>query len=203
VTLSLPQQFVTGQYGDVFTFLSGRLGLDLTTTLQVRHHPRPIETLSGPAEVSQWMAQAGLAEQVDVDAAGLERTRNLREAIYRLCRAALTQDTPDVRDIEVVNRRAAEPPLIPFLVDGKVQYRGSLDQALSTIARDAIELLGGPRATRIRECAHPDCSRLFLDSSHAVRRRWCGMTGCGNKSKSATYRERRRDPHHQDERATS
>jgi predicted RNA-binding Zn ribbon-like protein len=61
---------------------------------------------------------------------------------------------------------------------------------LSTIARDAIDLLAGPYAGRIRECAHPDCSRLFLDVSHAGRRRWCGMTACGNRSKSAAYRRR-------------
>jgi predicted RNA-binding Zn ribbon-like protein len=178
----------------VFTFLSGRLCLDLTTTLQVRHRPGPIETLTGPAEVREWIAQAGLADQVEVDSAGLERTRNLREAIDRLCRATVAQAEPATVDAEIVNDLAAEPSMIPCLVDGRIEYRGGLDQVLSTIARDAIELLGGLRAARIRECAHPDCSRLFLDSSHAVRRRWCGMSGCGNKAKSATYRERRREP---------
>ncbi|HEY0539942.1 MAG TPA: CGNR zinc finger domain-containing protein [Actinoallomurus sp.] len=43
---------------------------------------------------------------------------------------------------------------------------------------------------RIRECAHPDCSRFYLDASHAGRRRWCGMAACGNRSKSAAYRRR-------------
>jgi predicted RNA-binding Zn ribbon-like protein len=190
---SLPESPVTGQYGDVFTFLTGRLCLDLTTTLQVRHRPDPIETLNRPADVIAWIAQAGLVRQVDVTPTGVEWTRELREVIDRLCRAATTGQTGRAGDLTALNDRAAQPALAPHLLGGKVEYRGDLGQVLSTLARDAIDLLGGPRADRIRVCAHPDCSRLFLDSSHAVRRRWCGMSECGNKSKSASYRRRHKD----------
>jgi predicted RNA-binding Zn ribbon-like protein len=175
----------------VFAFLTGRLCLDLTTTLQVRHRDEPIETLNAPHDVSDWVDQAGLAEHVHVNQAGLVRTRGVREAIYRLSRAALTSSVPQHADLRLLNDTAADPPTIPCLIDGTARYRGNLDQVLSTIARDAIDLLSGPYAGRIRECAHPDCSRLFLDASHAGRRRWCGMTACGSRSKSAAYRRRR------------
>jgi predicted RNA-binding Zn ribbon-like protein len=60
------------------------------------------------------------------------------------------------------------------------------------IARDAIRLLGGPQASRIKECQHPDCSLVFLDETQSARRRWCSMERCGNLVKTAGYRARRR-----------
>jgi predicted RNA-binding Zn ribbon-like protein len=188
---SLPCDRVTGQYGDVFLFLSGRPCLDLTTTLQVRHREHPVETLETPADVAGWIEQAGLTGRVGVDRAGLDRTRELRETVHRLCRAALTASAPSRHDTGRLNAVAAHPPLVPRLTGAAVRHEGDLDQVLSTIARDAIDLLAGPYAGRIRECDHPDCSRLYLDASHAGRRRWCGMTACGNRSKSAAYRRRR------------
>jgi predicted RNA-binding Zn ribbon-like protein len=68
---------------------------------------------------------------------------------------------------------------------------GFPSQALATIARDAVRLLGGPRATRIKECEHPDCSLVFLDETQSGRRRWCSMARCGNLVKIKSYRERR------------
>ncbi|OXM56109.1 hypothetical protein CFP71_14870 [Amycolatopsis thailandensis] len=61
------------------------------------------------------------------------------------------------------------------------------------VAREAISLLNSPRTARIRECEHPDCSRLFCDLSHGGRRRRCGMGTCGTKAKSATYRRRKKE----------
>lgn len=169
----------------MFTFLSGRPSLDLTTTLQVRHHEHPRELLTAPGDVTRWLAGAGYSPAA-VDDAGLRRTVDLREVVNRLCRTA---NRPD--DRARLNGFAAGPPLVPQWTGTAVEYRGDLDQALSSLARDAIDLLAGPHADRIRECAHPDCSRLFLDASHAGRRRWCGMTTCGTKTKSANYRRRK------------
>ncbi len=176
----------------MFAYLSGRLCLDLTTTLQERHTEHPAETLKDPDDVRDWAAQAGLAELTGVGRNGLGRTRELRETVHRLCRATLAGAEKDPADVERLNAVAAGPPTVPVLENGAVRHHGDLDQVLSTIARDAIDLLAGPYAERIRECAHPDCSRLYLDASHAGRRRWCGMAACGNKAKSAAYRRRRR-----------
>lgn len=170
----------------MYSFLSGRPCLDLTTTLQVRHHEHPRELLKTPADVTRWLAEAGYGPGIAVDDAGLRRTVSLRETINRLCRRA-GRDT----DRAELNAIAAQPPLVPRWTGTAIEYHGDLGQALATVARDAIDLLAGPHAARIRECAHPDCSRLFLDASHAGRRRWCGMSACGTKAKSADYRRRK------------
>ncbi len=176
----------------MFLFLSGRPCLDLTTTLQVRHHATPRETLLTPADVALWSKEAGLADGLAVDAGGLERTRRLREVVHRLCRAVLEGVPFGAADLAALNDAAGVPPLVPRLTaEGTKGHCGDLGQVLSTLARDAIDLLSGPYSERIRECAHSDCSRLFLDASHAGRRRWCGMTSCGNKAKAAAYRRRK------------
>ena len=64
-------------------------------------------------------------------------------------------------------------------------------QALSTLAREMIELLSGPLSGRIRECASDDCPLVFVDSSRPGARRWCAMERCGNRRKLRALRARR------------
>ena len=56
--------------------------------------------------------------------------------------------------------------------------RRPLRAAMATVARDALEMLGSDAIDRVKECAAPDCSLLYLDASRAQRRRWCSMKRC-------------------------
>jgi predicted RNA-binding Zn ribbon-like protein len=60
------------------------------------------------------------------------------------------------------------------------------------LVRDALNIIGGEDRAQLRECVNPRCTRLFIDTSRAGTRRWCGMTECGNKAKVAAFRARRR-----------
>jgi predicted RNA-binding Zn ribbon-like protein len=60
--------------------------------------------------------------------------------------------------------------------------------ALATIARDAIDLFGGPLAERVRTCAAADCGLLFVDASRPGLRRWCSMERCGTRTKVRRHR---------------
>jgi predicted RNA-binding Zn ribbon-like protein len=99
--------------------------------------------------------------------------------------------------LAIVNRHALRRDLPPQLAveDGReivtTPPGADVPSALATIARDAVRLLGGPQATRIKECEHPDCSLLFVDETQSGRRRWCSMGRCGNLVKTAGYRARR------------
>ena len=55
------------------------------------------------------------------------------------------------------------------------------------VARSAAELLTSPRATRVHECESDTCTWLFVDRSHARRRRWCDMSSCGNRAKARRH----------------
>lgn len=180
-----------------FHFKSGRLCLDLAATVGERWR-RSFERLRTPSDLGRWLVEAGVLESPPrVTRDQLEGARRLREAVYRSAKLAATA-WPDPLDVEVINRYAARPPLVPALGrDGRSvawSARRPADAALATIARDAIELLSGPLAARVRECERPDCALLFVDTSRPGRRRWCSMDGCGNRTKTAAYRRRRTQP---------
>jgi predicted RNA-binding Zn ribbon-like protein len=58
--------------------------------------------------------------------------------------------------------------------------------ALSTIARDGIDLIAGPLSERLRECAFQ-----FADTSRPGARRRCAHNRCGNRHHVREYRTRR------------
>jgi predicted RNA-binding Zn ribbon-like protein len=68
----------------------------------------------------------------------------------------------------------------------------SVSQVLATLARDLIDLVAGPFADRIRQCASDDCTLYLVDTSRPNQRRWCSMELCGNRSKLRDFRERQR-----------
>ena len=46
---------------------------------------------------------------------------------------------------------------------------------LARLAADLLDLLAGPDLEKVKGCAHPGCSRLYVDSSRAQNRHWCGL----------------------------
>ena len=58
-------------------------------------------------------------------------------------------------------------------------------------ARDLLRLLA-ERGDRVRRCGNDECVLWFLDTSRAGTRRWCSMTGCGNRLKARRHYSRLR-----------
>ncbi|GGN57322.1 hypothetical protein GCM10011579_019440 [Streptomyces albiflavescens] len=188
-----------------FPFIGGRPCLNFVATLGKRHTGTPLERLPDPDALTRWIGEAGLRAPADdarmpVTEGDLAYARTLREALYRLVRAAMDGDVPDPTDVAQVNEAAARPDLAPQLGDPDGGSRSPLcwkaeqpaPAALATVARDAILLVTGPLLARVKECENPGCSLLFLDDSQARRRRWCSMDRCGNLAKVAGYRSRSR-----------
>ncbi|MFJ6088404.1 CGNR zinc finger domain-containing protein [Streptomyces sp. NPDC092369] len=175
-----------------FTFVSGHLALDLAATLTWRSS-YPIELLAGPQDLSAWIEQAGLADVAErVSDADVERTRELREAVYRTASAELLDQPPRIGDLPLISRTAAGRQVTPVLEElGRTVWRGSVDQVLATVAHQACVLLGGPDHRRIRSCADTQCTRLFVDHSRSGSRRWCDKQTCGGRANAAAYRRRR------------
>lgn len=177
-----------------FTFISGNLGLDLAGTVQHRRSDRT-DLLRDPAELARWTVEAGILDvPPPVGDAELAAGKTVREAIYRLAVGVVPGGAlPSEEDRRLVNRIAAGPPASVRLNGaGRVERDGDLDAALSTVAREAVQLLGGPRAVQIKECGGEVCTRLYVDASRGSSRRWCDMHECGNRAKAAGFRARRR-----------
>jgi predicted RNA-binding Zn ribbon-like protein len=193
VTSTLAGPFVTCQGGDVeFELVTDRPVLNLVPTVAARGTVDE-EKLRTPQDLADWIVQAGLVDvPPQIDTAGLDRARALREAMFSLV-AALIEDRPADRDDRAaVNAAAAVAPPVLRLEDDGLHRAGDLDAVLALVARDCLDLHAGPDRAALRWCDDPTCTRPFVDRSRGQRRRWCGMRGCGDRAKAAAYRQRRR-----------
>lgn len=168
--------------------------LEFVATL-ARRRAEPVERLSEPSDLSRWLDLAQVARGVDCDQEQLADARDLREALYRLVAAARATQPVDPADLELINDWARRPTPRPQL-DASLRLTlvgpDSCRAALTQLAQDGIALVAGGQLPRIQNCANPTCSLMFIDHSRPGRRRWCSMERCGNRSKTARYRKRRR-----------
>jgi predicted RNA-binding Zn ribbon-like protein len=177
-----------------FRFGLGHPALEFVATRAGRHR-EPLERLARPDDLTRWLQLSELAHKARCDEELLERARELREAIYRALTRARGGQAPSRKDLRLLNEWARQPAPTPQLTPRLQLATSSPDPcraALAALARGAIELIAGPALSRIRNCANPSCSLMFIDHSRPGRRRWCSMEGCGNRAKTARYRQRRR-----------
>lgn len=187
----------------MFTFVSGNLALDFCGTVKART-TRSEELLTVPDMLGEWFTAAELLDTAPtIDAELLARAKRLREAVYRMAFSVARTDPGDQADRDEPGRIGSDTdrrlvneiahgdlPALSLRPDGTVRRTGSADAALAAIARSAIELLGGPDRFRVKRCGRSECTRLYIDTSRAGSRRWCDMTVCGNRAKSAAFRAR-------------
>jgi predicted RNA-binding Zn ribbon-like protein len=176
-----------------FVDATGRRCLDFVGTMRHRHSSRE-ELLTGPELLSDWAVQAGLLDvAVDVSDDDLADAIELREAIHRTVVARLDGHRPQLADVDLLNEHASMPQLTPRLLrTGATRREGTTSQLLASMAADLLDLLAGPDIENVKRCAHPDCTRLYLDASRARNRQWCGMATCGNRAKVQAFRARQR-----------
>lgn len=171
-------------------FRTGRAALDFVHTggdEELAHW----EIMHTADDLRRWISLVlGLEDLSAVDS-DLTEVRAVRAAITHAAYALAGGGRVRAEDIAVLNAAAAEPPLTPVLGPGlTLGYATPTTRAaLSTLARDAIDLFTGPLAGRIRICAADDCGLLFVDASRPGRRRWCSMERCGNLAKVRKYRD--------------
>ena len=182
--------------GGSFRFDAGALCLDFAHTGGEGEYAVH-ETLHRPADLSEWLAQPPLSAAVTapVTSRELAAAKALRQAIWITAheRAARRPLSPEA--MKIINRAAVAAPLVPELDATDLTARWAppvrAGQALSTFAREMIELLSGPLSDRIRECASDNCPLVFVDTSRPGARRWCAMERCGNRQKLRALRDRR------------
>jgi predicted RNA-binding Zn ribbon-like protein len=187
-----PKSISNGEWAR-FIFVAGRLSIDFTQTGGETGKRADWERFHQPADLADWFAASPLhLQEVQVDPEEFKDALSLREAIWRVAQAIKQNETPLADDIDTINRVAARPDLPPQLsLDGLKEVwlsPATASAALSSIARDAIDLFSGELRSRIRECKNPNCGLMFVDASRPGQRRWCLMKRCGNMSKTARYR---------------
>jgi predicted RNA-binding Zn ribbon-like protein len=175
-----------------FRFGLGHVTLDFLATLG-RRAGSPLERLAVPADLSRWLAEAGIAAAPGVSSDLLDDARELREAIRRVLECAREDRPSTASDLRLVNKWARSPVTAPQIEPDFTCVPVGPDPvtgALAHIARETVELVTGSDLARLRTCA--GCALLFVDRSRPGTRRWCSMERCGNRNKTAHYRQKRR-----------
>jgi predicted RNA-binding Zn ribbon-like protein len=127
----------------------------------------------------------------------LERSRTLREAMYRVFHRWRRAEAPAPEDVELVSRAGAEATAAQQLVTDADGFElhwpetDALDRVWWPAATSAVALLLSPDLARVKECGADDCDWLFLDVSRNRSRRWCDMKECGNRAKARRHYARR------------
>jgi predicted RNA-binding Zn ribbon-like protein len=129
----------------------------------------------------------------------MRRATRLREAIYRVISAIAARRQPRTADLDVINTAVAGAHAGSRIMLRGTEFvreragdRWALDRMLWPVAQSVGDVLTSPELVAIRECAAPDCGRLFLDISRNRTRRWCDMRACGNRAKVRRFYARRR-----------
>src|SRR5262245_50112453 len=184
--------------GQVFTFEPGSLAFAFAVTGPgtcdgpLGH----FQTLKRPSDLERWAADVAWAPGLQATDADLELAVRLQGAIWSVADALIDRQPIPGGDREVLNEVAAAPCLVPRLLPGSTRTWVAVHgvrSLMSSVARDAIDVLGGSRAVRLKRCEGSRCALLFVDTSRSGHRRWCSMERCGNRAKVAAHRRRTKE----------
>ena len=169
------------------------LATSFTATLTERRGDA-VERIPTPQRLVDWLAVNGLAVG-SCTTAQLELARELRESVHAAATAAATQDALPTSALHVINERSIQGRAAAILTpEGIRQWRlgstPSVEDALSVIAADAIDIIAGERDGKMALCASPTCRAAFFDTSQSRTRKWCDMNTCGNRQKKARFNAR-------------
>jgi predicted RNA-binding Zn ribbon-like protein len=154
------------------------------------------DQLDSPEALARFLTGQGLLAGLEpVGPADLALAVELREALRAMLRANHGEPM-DPAALEVVNRAAAGLPLQvafddegrPVLGPGSAGCRGALAALLAGVAQAGAQGTWG----RLKACSAESCQWAFYDRSKNRSGRWCSMQACGNRTKTRTYRSRRR-----------
>lgn len=166
----------------------GALFLDFVYTGDFGVGPWREGIILSATQMDGWLEEHLGCRLKPMTAAEFRMAIELRDSLTRVVKAMVEEEgQPDSDDLSSTAWVAAQPDLPPVLPGYEPVEAPDANQALSTIARDAVIHLRDDR-DRLRNCDGHDCPMVFLDLSRAGKRRWCAMARCGNRAKIHTFR---------------
>ncbi|SFW92232.1 CGNR zinc finger domain-containing protein [Amycolatopsis australiensis] len=149
-----------------------------------------VDDLADPRDATEWLRGHDLPA-VRLTAEDVSRLTGLRTAVRELLTALAEDRRPSAAAVETVNAAAradAAAPQLAWTAGPNRKWHstrpGSVEEALATLARDAIDVASGELGEVVRACEAHGCVRLFF-REHA-RRRWCSTT-CGDRVRAARH----------------
>ncbi len=194
---------------------SGHPALEFTNTVGNHASEQPLEMLFNYEGLLSWTKRVGLLrdEQMQVltrKAANQPReanvifakSRDLREALYRIFVTQTKGKSPAEGDLSILNSALTQATNGVQVVrhSGKFEWQWNFDEnaleaPLWILALSAVNLMTSENYQWVGQCADEDgCGWLFVDTTKNHSRRWCDINDCGNRAKQRRYQKRTRKP---------
>jgi predicted RNA-binding Zn ribbon-like protein len=152
-----------------------------------------IEELTDPHALEQALEEIGAPAGVPLDGADLQRALRVREALRALLLGnnGVLVERSTHETLEEAARRGRLT--VKFAEDGRAELvpgAAGLDGALGRIVGVVHTAMADGSWPRLKACPRHICRWVFYDRSKNRNSRWCAMSVCGNRIKTATYRRR-------------
>jgi predicted RNA-binding Zn ribbon-like protein len=153
------------------------------------------DELATPAKLAGWLAARDLIpRRAHADRQDLAVAITLREGLRAAMlahHAPAADELPPELDAALaglalrVRLTGTTPALEPL-------DTGTASAGLARLAAAVVEAASDGSWPRLKVCLEDTCRWAFLDTSKNRSRNWCSMRVCGNRTKTRTYRARRR-----------
>lgn len=154
------------------------------------------DELDSPAALRQWLvANHVRGAGGRLTSQDLTRAKQLREGL-RSALLAHHADGGGTGDKTASAVLATVPLELNVAANGEVFLSAGGDgfsQALADLVAGLPAAVADGTWERAKVCPRDDCQWAFLDESRNRSRRWCSMKVCGNREKTESFRERRRE----------
>jgi predicted RNA-binding Zn ribbon-like protein len=156
-----------------------------------------VDDIATPEALADWLRSRGLlASDDDVDAGAFVRARALRRVLRELAGSNALGTTPrELVHAEFDSIAAAIRVRFELDRHGRLRIEPGVDGAdgaLAEILSRVFQAQASGMWKRLKSCPGPHCGWLFYDGSRNLSPRWCSMSICGNRTKTAAYRRRRK-----------
>lgn len=156
-----------------------------------------VDDIATPDALGRWLQSRDLLpDGAVVDAGSFVRARALRQVLRELASRNAHGSTSD-DDLRVEFAVLASDMTLRFELGDRGGLRlapadRGVNGAFAEILSRVFEAQTSGEWRRLKSCPGPHCGWLFYDASRNASSRWCSMSICGNRTKTAAYRQRRR-----------
>ena len=155
------------------------------------------DDIGTPEQLDAWLrARHLLRAGEQVDAAGFVAARAVRSALRELALLNTLGRPPGADARTALDGLLGDVVLAPRVDAGGLLTASAegegVTRALGSLVAVVLEAQASGTWGRLKACRKDTCRWLFYDGSRNRSSTWCSMSICGNRSKTAAYRRRRR-----------
>jgi predicted RNA-binding Zn ribbon-like protein len=150
------------------------------------------------ARFGRWLAAHGYPSAADPDADQLAFAVGFRAALWVELMAHHGGGDPAeaARARAELHRYAASVPLRAVFGDGPAGLAGVGDgfgKMMGDVVGEMVVAERDGTWRRLKICREDTCGAVYYDRSKNSSKTWCSMAICGNRNKTRSYRDRRRE----------